>query len=158
MAITPAAGTANLPISTEVGVAVKGGKVTDVSLTKAGSAEKIAGAMRDDGTSWIPAAPLGFSSNYTVAVTGRGADGKTVTQKTSFSTMAKPGKEADTALYLTDGETVGVAMPVVIEFDPPIPDSARAAVQKRLFVSTNPPQPGVWQWASGEQVWYRAPH
>jgi lipoprotein-anchoring transpeptidase ErfK/SrfK len=158
MTITPAAGTANLPISTEVGVAVKSGKVTDVSLTKAGSAEKIAGAMRDDGTSWIPAAPLGFSSNYNVAVTGRGADGRTVTQKTSFSTMAKPGNEADTGLYLTDGETVGVAMPVVIEFDPPVPDAARAAVQKRLFVTTNPAQPGVWQWASGKQVWYRAPN
>src|SRR5882757_7848315 len=74
LTITPAAGTANLPISTEVGVAVKSGKVTDVSLTKAGSAEKIAGTMRDDGTSWIPAAPLGFSSSYNVAVTGRGTD------------------------------------------------------------------------------------
>jgi lipoprotein-anchoring transpeptidase ErfK/SrfK len=60
-------------------------------------------------------------------------------------------------MYLQNGETVGVGMPVVLEFDPPIPASARAGIQSRLFVSTNPPQPGVWHWASGTQVWYRPP-
>ena len=158
LAITPAAGTANVPISAEVGVKVTGGKVSDVSLTKAGSTEKLPGNMRDDGTSWVPTTPLGFSSAYNVAVTGKGADGKTVTQKTSFSTMGKPGNEAGTALYMFDGETVGVGMPVVLEFNPPVPESARAEVQKRLFVTTNPPQPGVWHWPSGSQVWYRAPN
>src|SRR5882757_7373512 len=49
LAITPAAGTANAPISTEVGIALAGGKITEVSLTKAGSADKIPGAMRADG-------------------------------------------------------------------------------------------------------------
>ena len=51
----------------------------------------------------------------------------------------------------------GVAMPVVIEFDTEVPEEARAGVQRRLFVTTNPPQPGVWHWPSGRQVWYRAP-
>src|SRR5258705_974804 len=68
LAVTPVAGTANLPISTEVGIALTGGQVTDVALTKAGGAEKIPGWMPDDGTSWVPAAPLGFSSTYAVAV------------------------------------------------------------------------------------------
>ena len=159
LAITPAAGTTNLPVSSEVGIAASGGQVTEVSLTKAGSPDKIPGTMREDGTSWIPAAPLAFSSNYTVTVTGRATAGaQTVSRHTSFSTMGKPARETETGLYMFDGETVGVAMPVALEFDQPVPEAARAEVQKRLFVTTNPPQPGVWHWASGKQAWYRAPN
>jgi lipoprotein-anchoring transpeptidase ErfK/SrfK len=160
LAITPPAGTANLPISTEVGITLNGGQITDVTLTKVGNAEKIAGTMRDDGTSWIPAAPLAFSSAYNVAVTGRGTDGgQTVTRNTSFTTMGQPGEALTTGgIHPSTGETVGVAMPVVLDFNPPVPDAARAQVQKRLFVTTNPPQPGAWHWESGAQAWYRPPH
>ena len=160
LAVTPVAGTANLPISTEVGIALSGGQITDVALTKAGGAAKIPGWMRDDGTSWIPAAPLAFSSTYDVIVTGHSSkDGQSVTRHTSFTTMGQPGGEPTTGgLYPSSGETVGVAMPVVLDFNPPVPDAARAEVQKRLFVITNPPQPGAWHWASGAQVWYRPPN
>ena len=41
LAVTPPAGAANLPISTEVGIAITGGQVTDVALTNAGTTEKI---------------------------------------------------------------------------------------------------------------------
>ena len=159
LTITPAAGTGNVPISSEVGITLTAGQITDVSLTKAGSAEKIPGSMRDDGTAWIPAAPLAFNSTYNATVAGHSTDGsESVTTKTSFTTMAKPGRETGVGLYPTSGETVGVAMPVALEFNPPVPDAARAQVQKRLFVTTNPPQPGAWHWASGSQLWYRAPN
>src|SRR5258705_7799854 len=121
LAVTPVAGTANVPISTEVGIALTGGQITDVALTKAGGAAKIAGWMRDDGTSWIPAAPLAFSSTYDVIVTGHSSkDGQSVTRHTSFTTMGQPGGEPTTGgLYPSSGETVGVAMPVVLDFNPP---------------------------------------
>ncbi len=158
LTIKPDGNAANLPISSEIGVDLTGGKITEVSLTKKGSTDKIKGSMREDGTAWIPAVPLDFSAQYAVAVTGKSADGsQTITRNTAFSTMAQPASNAGTALYLNNGETVGVAMPVVLEFDPPVPAEARAAVQKRLFVTTNPPQPGVWSWPSGSQVWYRGP-
>jgi lipoprotein-anchoring transpeptidase ErfK/SrfK len=49
-------------------------------------------------------------------------------------------------------------MPVVAEFNPGIKPADRAAVQKRMFVQTDPPQPGVWSWtSSGTQAYYRAP-
>jgi lipoprotein-anchoring transpeptidase ErfK/SrfK len=51
-----------------------------------------------------------------------------------------------------------MAMPVTVAFDPPVPKDARAGVQQRLFVTTNPPQLGVWSWIDdGSQVYYRAP-
>ncbi len=158
LAIKPDVNATNLPISSEVGVEVSGGKITEVSVTKDGGTGKLEGSMREDGTAWVPAAPSTSAPATAVAVTGRSADGgETITRNTTFSTMGKPSSDGGTALYLNNGETVGVAMPIVIEFDPPVPAEARAAVQKRLFVSTNPPQPGVWSWPSGSQVWYRPP-
>jgi lipoprotein-anchoring transpeptidase ErfK/SrfK len=156
VAITPATGTANAPVSTELGLSGVFGKVTAITLTQAGGGA-VGGNMRQDGTSWVPDAPLKYSTAYQANVTGIGADGKSVTRTTSFTTMGQPGNTVGTGLYLQDGTTVGVAMPVVVEFDPPVPDSARAAIQQRLFVSTMPFQPGVWHWDSGRQVEYRAP-
>lgn len=158
LAIGPEAGAQGLPISTEVAINLTGGTVTEVSLTKAGSTEKIAGAMRNDGTSWVPAAPLAFNTTYDATVTATAADGSgTESRTTSFTTMGRFSRETGTGLYLFDGQTVGVGMPIVIEFIQSIPEEARAGVQSRLFVTTDPPQPGVWHWASGKQVWYRAP-
>jgi len=72
--------------------------------------------------------------------------------------VARSGPVTSTGLYLFDGQTVGVATPITVEFDREIPPAARAEIQKHLFVETNPPQPGVWSWAdNGRQVWYRAP-
>ncbi len=48
-------------------------------------------------------------------------------------------------------------MPVVVEFVQPVPEAARADVQRRMFVRTDPPQPGVWSWVpDGRQAFYRA--
>jgi hypothetical protein len=163
LAVTPATGTAGLPVSTELGVTVGHGHLTGVSLVDASGAA-IAGMLRDPlpagggATTWIPIVPLAYGAAYTATVTAEGDKGQQQTQTTTFTTMGQPGRLTGTGLYLFDGETVGVAMPVVIEFDREVADEARADVQKRLFVETNPPQPGVWHWASGRQVWYRAPN
>jgi lipoprotein-anchoring transpeptidase ErfK/SrfK len=72
--------------------------------------------------------------------------------------MAKPAQRVGTGLYMFDDKVYGVAMPVVVEFHPGIAAKDRAGVQKRLFVSTDPPQPGAWHWVSnGSQAYYRAP-
>lgn len=157
LSITPGAGAKKQPVSTEIGTTVAGGKVTDVTLTMEGGG-KVEGALREDGSSWVPAAPLKYSKNYTASVTATNSTGQTDTKTTSFTTMSKPGSQVGSGLYLFDDKTYGVAMPVVVEFSPGIPKKDRAAVQKRMFVSTNPPQPGTWHWiSSGTQAYYRAP-
>jgi lipoprotein-anchoring transpeptidase ErfK/SrfK len=154
--ITPAANAKNLPVSAEIGVKLEGGEVTAVTLAEAGGA-KVAGKMRDDGTAWVPNTPLKYSKTYTATVTVS-KDGGTATETTTFTTMGEPGKRVGTGLYLFDDRTYGVAMPVVVEFHPGIAKKDRAAVQKRMFVSTDPPQPGAWHWvSSGTQAYYRAP-
>jgi lipoprotein-anchoring transpeptidase ErfK/SrfK len=46
-------------------------------------------------------------------------------------------------------------MPVVVQFDAPIPDQWKAAVERRLFVQSKPAQVGVWHWYGDDQVLYR---
>ncbi|NJP34451.1 L,D-transpeptidase [Micromonospora thermarum] len=158
LALTPAEGTRDVPISAEVGTTVKGGRVTSVKITddKGG---QVAAEPREDGSGWVPSAPLKPRRTYTAEVTATGDSGKTTTRKTTFTTMPKSTKQAITStLYFAGNRTYGTAMPVTVAFDPPIPKEARAAVQRRLFVKTDPPQPGVWSWVSdGSQVYYRAP-
>jgi lipoprotein-anchoring transpeptidase ErfK/SrfK len=158
LAITPVANAKRLPISTEIGTKVTGGRVTAVTLSDDKGA-KVAGDVRDDGTSWIPAKPLKYGRTYTATVTATGADGRSETETTTFSTLtSRPGGERGTGLYLFDGKTYGVAMPVVAEFHPGIAPKDRAAVQRRLFVTSAPAQPGVWHWvANGTQAYYRPP-
>jgi lipoprotein-anchoring transpeptidase ErfK/SrfK len=157
LAITPGDGAKKQPVSTEIGTTVTGGKITNVTLTSE-DGTKVNGFLRDDGSSWVPASPLKYAKTYTASVTATGPTGQTETRTTKFTTMAKPRSVIGSGLYLFNGKTYGVAMPVVVEFIPGIPKKDRAAVQKRMFVSTDPPQPGTWHWvANGTQAYYRAP-
>ncbi|MBB5869263.1 lipoprotein-anchoring transpeptidase ErfK/SrfK [Allocatelliglobosispora scoriae] len=155
--ITPAAKAKQVPVSAEIAVRTTDGRVTALDVTD-DKGVAVRGAMRADGSSWVPAKPLGYQRTYTVAATATGAYGQATTQRTSFTTMAKPTRTVDTTLYFFDQATYGVAMPVTLDFSQAIPKSARAAVQRRLFVTTEPPQPGAWHWLdSGTEVFYRAP-
>jgi lipoprotein-anchoring transpeptidase ErfK/SrfK len=153
--VSPAKDSKNLPVSTEIGTKVTNGKVQGVVLADA-SGQALAGQMRDDLTSWVPDTPLKYSTAYTATVTVLGDDGQTVTASTAFSTMGKPSKRNGVGLYLFENKEYGVGMPVVVEFSNPVPESARAGVQSRMFVSTSPDQPGTWHWSSAKQVMYRA--
>jgi lipoprotein-anchoring transpeptidase ErfK/SrfK len=161
LAIAPATNAKNLPVSTEIGTTVTGGQITSVTLTEAeaeAGGAKIAGQLRADGSSWAPSKPLRYAQKYTVTVIATGNNGQTETRTTSFTTMNEPGNRVGTGLYLFEGNTYGVGMPVVVEFSPGVPAKDRAGVQKRLFVTTDPPQPGAWHWvANGSQAYYRAP-
>jgi lipoprotein-anchoring transpeptidase ErfK/SrfK len=158
LSITPAAGDAGVPISTEIGLKVSEGRVTDVSLVDA-AGQKVGGEARPDGSSWVPAGALRYATSYTARVTAVGADGRPVTRETTFTTVARASGPAVTSdLMLTNGATYGVGMPVVVEFGSEVPPQSRAAVTRRLFVTSDPPQPGAWHWFGGRQVMYRPEH
>ncbi|MFD0786099.1 Ig-like domain-containing protein, partial [Micromonospora azadirachtae] len=158
LTVTPGEGTKDVPISAEVGTRVAGGRVSAVRITD-DKGKEIKAEPREDGSAWVPSAPLQPKRTYTAEVTATGDSGKTTTRKTTFTTMPKSTKPAVTStLYFGDKRTYGTAMPVTVAFDPPIPKEARADVQRRLFVKTNPSQPGVWSWVEdGSQIYYRAP-
>ncbi|SBT42311.1 L,D-transpeptidase [Micromonospora narathiwatensis] len=156
--VTPADNTKDVPVSAEVGATVSGGKITAVRLTDDKGAQ-VPAEPREDGSSWVPTKPLQNSRTYTAEVTATGDSGKSTTRKTTFTTSAPSTKaQVTSTLYFTDNQTYGTAMPLVVKFEPAIPKEARADVQRRLFVKSDPPQPGTWSWiADGTQVEYRAP-
>ncbi len=155
--VTPTKNAKAVPVSAEIGTTVTGGEVTTVKLREVGGGT-VAGAMREDGSAWVPAKPLKTDKRYEAEVTAEDAAGKPQTASTTFTTMGRPSRTTGTGLYLFDGDTYGVAMPVVVEFIPGIKKKDRAAVQRRMFVKTDPPQPGTWSWTpSGTQAYYRAP-
>src|SRR4051794_35186371 len=157
LSVTPAGGKTNVPTSAEVGFRVSGAKVTSVTLTDS-KGKAVAGALREDGSSWVPGKTLKTKETYAASVVATSDSGLTKTVRTSFTTMGAPAHKTGTGLYLFDDHTYGVAMPVVVEFVPGIKKADRAAVQKRMFVKTDPPQPGTWSWTStGTQAYYRAP-
>ena len=157
LAVTPAAGKTGVPVSAEIGLKVAGAKVTTVTVKDA-AGKAVAGTLREDGSAWVPSAPLKTKQKYAVSVVATAGNGTTKTASTTFTTMGKAGKKTGTGLYLFDDHTYGVAMPVVVEFSPGIKKADRAAVQRRLFVTTTPAQPGVWSWTpNGTQAYYRGP-
>jgi lipoprotein-anchoring transpeptidase ErfK/SrfK len=154
--ITPAANAHNLPVSTEIGTALTGGQI-DAVVLKDAAGKTVAGDLREDKSSWVPRTPLKYDTKYTATVTARNDAGQTDSKTTSFTTMGQPGNQIGSGMYLFDGRTYGVAMPVVVEFVPGIPKKDRAAVQRRMFVTSSPSQPGAWHWTdSGTQAFYRA--
>ncbi|WP_250000860.1 Ig-like domain-containing protein [Actinoplanes sp. M2I2] len=157
LAVTPATGKAEVPVSAEIGFKVAGAKVTTVTL-KDSAGKPVAGTLREDGSAWVPSSPLKTKQKYAASVVATAEDGSTKSAGTSFTTMGKPARKTGTGLYLFDDHTYGVAMPVVVEFSPGIKKADRAAVQRRMFVSTTPAQPGVWSWTpTGTQAYYRGP-
>ncbi|MER7457633.1 Ig-like domain-containing protein [Micromonospora sp. NPDC126480] len=158
LSVVPADGATNRPVSAEIGATLAGGgKVSAVTLTSA-DGKQVEGRLRADGSSWVPSAPLKYATSYTATVTATAADGSTSEGRSTFRTMAKPKSMIASGLYLFDDKEYGVAMPVVVEFNPGIPEKDRATVQRRMFVETDPPQPGAWHWVDGgRQAFYRAP-
>jgi lipoprotein-anchoring transpeptidase ErfK/SrfK len=153
--ITPAPASAGVPVTTEIGVVITNGILGEISLTDA-AGHQIGGTMRADGSSWIPERALDNGTSYTAAVTAIGTGGVMTTKTTSFTTMPSPGgSRVSSSLYLVNGKTYGVAMPVVVEFESDIPVEARAAVQRRLFVKSDPPQAGAWRWFGPRNVLFR---
>jgi lipoprotein-anchoring transpeptidase ErfK/SrfK len=154
LGVTPADKATDVPVSIEVGIG-QGGKLSKVELTD-GSGKAVAGKLREDGSSWVPDEPLDYTTTYKVQATGKNGAGKDGTQTSSFTTMARPGNRMEAHLYMADNATYGQAMPLVVEFKQGgVKQADRAAVERRLFVTSEPAQQGAWHWDSDTQIEYR---
>jgi lipoprotein-anchoring transpeptidase ErfK/SrfK len=155
--VNPADGATDVPVSAEVGLQGGGDRLTTVALAAA-SGKGVTGKLRDDASTWVPDEPLDYATTYqvTVTATAAAAAGKSVTRTTKFTTMQRPANRMDAHLYMTDNAAYGQAMPIVLEFKQGgVAPADRAAVERRLFVTSEPAQPGVWHWDSNTQVEYR---
>ena len=138
-----------------VRIEVKDGWFQRVTLTNP-DGKAVAGVLDRDRTSFNTTEPLGYGASYTWAGSVVGHDGKAVPVQGSFTTI-NPTKQVNGQFQLADGQVVGVAAPVIIQFDASISD--KASVEKVLKVTTEPPVEGGWAWlpdeVGGSRVHYR---
>jgi lipoprotein-anchoring transpeptidase ErfK/SrfK len=146
---TPADGATKVPTATEIALTGADAAAATVTLADAKGAT-VQGAMRAEGTAWVPTTQLAYATTYTATVTSKGQS-----KKVSFTTMDKPGKLARVSIPLSDNQVYGVGLPIVVTFASDVPADQRANVERRLFVTSEPAQVGAWNWFNGHEVHFR---
>ncbi|MFT4188466.1 MAG: Ig-like domain-containing protein [Aeromicrobium sp.] len=156
-------GQSDVPVETVVTVDVADGEIGDVTLT-ADDGSVIAGAPVVEGgdeeetpaaaTQWVADDRLEPGLGYTLVATAIGDDGKDVTTTQTFTTRSLTLDEQTfpSVSPLADA-TVGVGMPVVVNFDLPVTD--RATFERNMHVTSEPEQVGSWNWISDNVAQWR---
>jgi lipoprotein-anchoring transpeptidase ErfK/SrfK len=157
--ISPSNGSPTVPVSAAVVVRsdvplVSVRVVRGASTTIATPAGTLAGALSADRRTWTSTGGLFAASSYQVVATSATAAGfrGATTARSSFTT-AMPALPLKVSWDPVDGETVGIGEPVTLTFSGPVAD--RAAVQRRLKISSTPAVEGAWSWQSATAVTYR---
>lgn len=152
LTFTPDNGATGIVPTVPVGITVRDGWFQRIALTnKAGKA--VATTLNRDRTACAATEPLGYDGVYTWSGSVVGRDGQAVPVNASFTTVT-PSKVVNGWFQLNDGQTVGVAAPIILQFDAAITD--KATVERALTVTTNPPTEGGWAWLPDETAGARA--
>ncbi len=154
LTITPADGTRNVDPAAGITVSAVKGKVTNVTVTPAGSTAggAVAGQLGDGGTSWRSDGNLSVSQSYTVTATGTAPSGEKITKTSRFKTLT-PAATFTTHIFEGYKQSYGVGMPIILNFSHPITD--KAAVERSLELTTSNPVVGAWYWDGDEQLYFR---
>lgn len=158
--ITPSPDARDIQPMAPVEVKADAGTLVEVRMVNDGG-KQIDGVMTPDNTVWKPTGPLGYAHTYTLNVTSRGTNGADSSQVSKFSTV-RPSNQTKVSFTMTseaalrEGGTYGVGTVVVAHFDEQISD--RAAAERQLVVTTNPPVPGSWFWVDSQNAHWRPEH
>lgn len=135
-------------------VTVTGGTLTSVTMRAKATGAAVAGTISADGKSWTPDSALARGTQYAVAAAATDAQGRPAATNSTFATTSA----YDTFIgYFTpeDGSTVGVGMPVSINFDKPITSAHRAAVERAITVTSSSGQVVAGHWFSATRLDFR---
>ncbi len=151
-----AAGASGIAVDTVVSVTANGGSLVSVELTyqdpKAGRMA-VTGSTSADNAKWTADSLLEPATDYTLQIVGENIDGDKVTVTRAFRTHTLAKNQEAVASIVQDGATVGIAMPVIVRFNTPISD--KAAIERKLSVTSVPSQPGGWAWYGNNEVHFR---
>ncbi|MFJ2257730.1 Ig-like domain-containing protein [Streptomyces sp. NPDC087844] len=149
--ITPKDGSDNASINSAAAVTVTKGTLSAVTMkTAAGAA--VEGEISADKKSWKPSGQLERATAYKIAATAKDSDGRAAHENASFTTVS-PANSFIGNFTPEDGSTVGVGMPVSINFDKAITN--KADVQKAITVSSTSGQEVVGHWFSANRLDFR---
>ncbi|MFD7546977.1 Ig-like domain-containing protein [Streptomyces sp. NPDC059816] len=149
--IAPKDGAGNASINNAAKVSVTDGTLTKVAMTT-GDGKAVAGRISADKKSWKPDTQLERATRYKVTATATDAEGRASHENASFTTVA-PKNSFIGSFTPEDGSTVGVGMPVSLNFDKAITD--RKAVQEAVTVSTSSGEEVVGHWFNPQRLDFR---
>ncbi|MFD6953466.1 hypothetical protein A6A08_19005 [Nocardiopsis sp. TSRI0078] len=164
ISITPETDTSEVAPNTPVRVAAEGGTITDVHVDQTVAEEtgsddpslyEMTGTLSEDGTAWVSDWNLRPGAEVTVTAVAEGSDGTETEAVAEFTTLAAaPGQGLDLATNSpTSGETVGVGMPVIVDFNLPVTN--RVQVENSMEVTSEHPVRGSWRWLSDTRAVFR---
>jgi lipoprotein-anchoring transpeptidase ErfK/SrfK len=148
ISITPANGSKHAKPNRGVTVTVADGKLRTVTVVR--GHDPLAGVFTQGQTIWHTLYALHPATRYTVTATAAGADGKTVTAKSSFRTLSPAGTAS--ASTLLGDQTYGVGMPITINFSSPVSPAHRAQVERAISIKSSKPVVGAWMWDGGGTI------
>jgi lipoprotein-anchoring transpeptidase ErfK/SrfK len=148
---SPAPGATNVALDSPVKVTVPGGKVTAVTVNGGGAA--LPGTLNSSSGQWTASAGFAPATQYTVTAVVAG-NGVTATRSASFTTLT-PAATTTATVFPTDGMSVGVGQPIVVEFSRYVPSAARPAIESRFTVAMSDVQPGGWYWFNDHEMDFR---
>ncbi|MEU4028704.1 L,D-transpeptidase [Streptomyces anulatus] len=151
IAIKPKNGATNASINNAAQVTVAKGKLTKVVMTTA-AGDPVEGTLAADGSSWKPAGQLERSTTYKIDATAADSKGREAHENSSFTTVS-PDNSFIGNFTPEDGSTVGVGMPVSINFNKAITD--KKAVQDGITVTSSSGQEVVGHWFNGQRLDFR---
>jgi lipoprotein-anchoring transpeptidase ErfK/SrfK len=133
--------------------------------------DRIKGRRKHIGTALIMGAVLAgasaCSANASSSAVGSSPSTKVVVAaadaKTEPTVKPKPKPPADPPMLLDtiepeDGSTVGVAMPISVNFSNPVATTARAGMEQHMKVSASKPVEGAWHWFTPTRADWRPMH
>ncbi|MFD6426933.1 Ig-like domain-containing protein [Streptomyces sp. NPDC060198] len=148
ISIEPKNGSTNASINNAAKVTVAKGTLTTVTMTTA-AGDDVEGTLAADGKSWKPAAQLERSTTYKVSASAKDSKGRVAHENGSFTTVS-PDDSFIGNFTPEDGSTVGVGMPVSINFNKAITD--KAAVQAGITVTSSSGQEVVGHWFNSQRL------
>ncbi|WP_280251727.1 L,D-transpeptidase [Nocardia abscessus] len=140
--LTPADDAENVNPTAPVSVAISDGTIDQVALTNA-AGKQVRGELAPDKRGYTVTEPLGYDAAYTWSGTAVGTDGKPIPIDGSFHTLA-PKRTVPATLNIGDNQEVGIAAPIILQFKSAVTN--KAAVEKALTITTDPPTEGAWAW------------
>ncbi|MCZ7416885.1 MULTISPECIES: L,D-transpeptidase [unclassified Streptomyces] len=152
ISITPENGSQNAGINNDARVTVKGGKLTEVTMTAVADGSGVEGEISADGTTWQPTGQLERATEYRVEAVAEDGKGAETTENSTFTTVS-PNSSFIGYFTPENGDTVGVGMPVSFNFDKAIEN--KAEVQSAIEVSSTSGQEIVGHWFGDKRLDFR---
>ncbi|MYT68756.1 MULTISPECIES: Ig-like domain-containing protein [unclassified Streptomyces] len=149
--IAPKDGSDNASINNAAKVTVSKGTLTEVTMTTA-DGTAVAGQIAADKKSWKPTNQLERATSYKIAAVAKDSDGRAAHENSQFTTVS-PANSFIGNFTPEDGSTVGVGMPVSINFDKAITN--KSDVQSHITVSSSSGQEVVGHWFSANRLDFR---